>query len=212
VEEFVDQFNELKAALQLNEFYLYGHSWGTALALECYSADTNGIRGLIFNSPYFSTAIWEADADSLITLLPIETQEAIKLGEATGNYKSNAYQDANKVYLKNYGLRKKPLTPKRNMKPARGNYFMYNYMWGPTEFTATGTLKTYNSIAKLKKVNIPVLFITGEFDEARPSTVKNFQNMVPHSEFEIIKGAGHATMHDNLRKNKKAIRKFLKEN
>ncbi len=131
VHEFVDQVADLKTHLKLNEFYLYGHSWGTALALEYYTAHPEGVKGIIFNSPYFSTAIWEADADTLIDLLPDTIQTAIAQGEASGNFEAESYQQANTFYLKNYGLRKKPLAIPIETKPARGNYFIYNYMWGP---------------------------------------------------------------------------------
>lgn len=209
VNEFVEQVAELKEHLKLNDFYLYGHSWGTALALEYYSAYPTGVNGIIFNSPYFSTAIWEADADTLIKELDPITQQAIANGEKSGDFKSAAYQYANEVYGDHYMLRRKRRSSKLDTEPAPGNYFMYNYMWGPTEFTATGTLKNYDIIDKLKKVTIPTLFITGEFDEARPATVRYFQTLVPASKTVVLKNAGHATMHDNLRKNRKAIRKFL---
>lgn len=211
VKEFVEQVAQLKKHLNLNEFYLYGHSWGTALALEYYSAYPTGVKGIIFNSPYFSTAIWEADADTLISVLPISVQNAITKGESTGDFSAADYQHANSVYAAHYGLRKKRLHSDLDTAHAPGNFFMYNYMWGPTEFTATGTLKTYDIMDKLKKVNVPTLFITGEYDEARPATVRYFGSLVPHSKTVIIKNAGHATMHDNLRANRKAIRKFLNQ-
>lgn len=211
VNEFIEQVALLKKHLNLNEFYLYGHSWGTALALEYYSAYPAGVKGIIFNSPYFSTAIWEADADTLIRALPISVQEAIAKGESTGDFSAASYQQANTVYAANYGLRKKRLSSDLDTARAPGNYFIYNYMWGPTEFTATGTLKTYDIMDKLKKVNVPTLFITGEYDEARPTTVLYFRSLVSGSKTVIIKNAGHATMHDNLRANRKAIQKFLKK-
>lgn len=211
VNEFVEQVELLKKELKLNEFYLYGHSWGTALALEYYSTYPTGVKGIIFNSPYFSTAIWEADADTLIMALPLSVREAIKKGEESGDFSAASYQDANTVYAANYGLRKKALRSDLDTVRAPGNYFIYNYMWGPTEFTATGTLKTYDSMDKLKKITVPTLFITGEFDEARPSTVRYFGSLVAGSKTVIIKNAGHATMHDNLRANRKAIQDFLKK-
>ena len=82
-------------------------------------------------------------------------------------------------------------------------------MWGPSEFTSIGTLKYYDLSNRLGEIAVPTLFITGEFDEARPTTVKYFQSQVPNSEFVEIKGSGHATMHDNLKDNVKAIRDFL---
>lgn len=210
VDKFVQQVADLKTHLKLDEYYLYGHSWGTALALEYYSEYPKGVKGIIFNSPYFSTAIWEEDADTLIAKLPPHIQDAIAKGEASGDFTSFSYQNANTVFAANYGLRKKRRKSKLDNKKAPGNYFIYNYMWGPTEFTATGTLKNFDNVDKLKKIKVPTLFITGEFDEARPATVRRFKSMVPRAKFELIKNAGHATMHDNLRRNRKVIRNFLK--
>jgi len=209
VDYFVEQVAALRSELKLDEVILYGHSWGTALALEYYTKYPKGVKAIIFNSPYFNTAIWEKDADTLISFLPDSIQSAIEIGENTGDFESRSYQIANMVYAKNYGLRKKRLSSKLDTVAASGNYFIYNYMWGPTEFTATGTLKTYDNMYNLKKVNVPTLFITGEYDEARPQTIQYFQTLVPGSETAIIKGAGHATMHDNLSQNKKVIEQFL---
>ena len=57
VDEFVEQVKALTDELNLNEFYLTGHSWGTALALEYYLKYPKGIKGIVFNSPYFSTSL-----------------------------------------------------------------------------------------------------------------------------------------------------------
>lgn len=209
VDNFVEQVAALKTYLGLNEFYLHGHSWGTALALEYYSKHPQGIKALIFNSPYFSTPVWTADADTLIATLPDSVQLAIKTGEETGEFSAPSYQMANTVYAKNFGVRKTRLTSELDTVAAPGSPFIYNYMWGPTEFTATGTLKTYDNLENVKKVSVPTLFITGEFDEARPATVRYFQSMVPNSRLAIIEGAGHGTMHDNLDQNLRAIKSFL---
>lgn len=208
VNKFVAQVHALRKALNLEEVYLHGHSWGTALALESYLAHPEGVKGIVFNSPYFSTALWEADADTLITYLPDSIQKAIEIGEREGNFTSEAYQNANRIFLKNYGIRKKKPSNPWDTVQAKSNDFIYNYMWGPTEFTATGTLKTYDRLESLKEIKVPTLFVTGEFDEARPTTVKSFQDLVENSEFVVIEGAGHGTMHDNREQNVNAIRDF----
>ncbi len=208
VEKFVAQVHALRQALHLEEVYLHGHSWGTALALESYLAHPEGVKGIVFNSPYFSTSLWEADADTLITYLPDSIQRAIETGEREGNFTSKAYQNANHIFMKNYGIRnEKPSNPWDTVQ-AKRNDFIYNYMWGPTEFTATGTLKTYDRLESLKEIEVPTLFLTGEFDEARPTTVKRFQGLVENSEFVVIEGAGHGTMHDNREQNINVIRDF----
>jgi len=209
VDHFIEQVAALKAELGLEAFYLHGHSWGTALALEYYTHHPEGIKGLIFNSPYFNTRIWKADADTLIMTLPDSVQQAIRVGEQTGDFQSAGYLMANEVYAKEFGVRKMRLLSDLDTVEAKGSKFIYNYMWGPTEFTATGTLKNYDNLDELPRVSVPTLFITGEYDEARPKTVATFQKLVKGSKFVVIEGAGHGTMHDNLKQNMGAIRMFL---
>ena len=211
VENFVEQVEALKTSLGLKEFYLHGHSWGTALALEYYLKYPKGIKAIIFNSPYFSTSMWKADADTLISMLPDSIQLAIKTGEEKHDFESPEYKNANEVFSKNFGVRKTKLTSELDTVTSKGNSFIYNYMWGPTEFTATGTLINYDRVQSLKMIKVPTLFITGEFDEARPATVQYFQSLVPGSKFVMIDGAGHGTMHDNRSQNIAAIKNFLDE-
>jgi len=54
-------------------------------------------------------------------------------------------------------------------------------LWGPSEFSATGTLEKYERVAYLKKLNIPVLFVCGEFDEATPASI-NLRTMASEGE------------------------------
>jgi proline iminopeptidase len=206
---FVEQVSALVSSLQLNSFYLHGHSWGTALALEYYLQYPKGVKAIIFNSPYFSTKLWKKDADILIKTLPDSIQIAIAEAEKTGNYNSAAYTNANTVYAKKFGVRNTRLSSDLDTIMAAGNGFIYNYMWGPTEFTATGTLINYDRISSLPKIKVPALFITGEFDEARPQTVRYFSSLVKNSQFGIIEGAGHGTMHDNKAKNIQLIKDFI---
>jgi proline iminopeptidase len=211
IEHFVYQVHQLKTALKLRQFYLYGHSWGTTLAMEYYLLYPKGIKALIFNSPMFSEPVWSSDADTLIGLLPDSIQFAIETAEMKGVYNVHGYGQAIDVYSKNYILRNSYIITDIDSLPANGNDSIYRYMWGPSEFTATGTLKNYDITSRLAEIRIPSLFITGEFDEARPSSVQYFHTLVPGSKFEVIKDAGHATMHDNVRQNIKSITDFLNE-
>ena len=88
---------------------------------------------------------------------------------------------------------------------------IYTYMWGPSEFTATGTLKNYEGADKLPGIKIPSLFLGGEFDEARPSTVQYYQSLTPGSTYAMVENAAHITMHDNPNQNNQINSEFLKE-
>ena len=88
---------------------------------------------------------------------------------------------------------------------------VYEYMWGIEEYSVNGTLNGYDGKEILKKINVPVLYITGEYDTATPSTVKKYQEITPNSRIEIIKNAGHQTLNDNEEMDLKIIESFLKE-
>ena len=58
---------------------------------------------------------------------------------------------------------------------SRGGEVALEYMWGPSEFVATGKLREYDRIGQLSRLKIPTLFLAGEYDEARPATMREFQ-------------------------------------
>jgi len=82
-------------------------------------------------------------------------------------------------------------------------------MLGPSEFYSTGILKHFDATAILRGITVPTLFIAGEFDEATPSSTRDFSRLVPGSEFVMIPRSGHLTMHDNPSALLAAVRTFL---
>jgi len=58
-------------------------------------------------------------------------------------------------------------------------------------------------------VQEPVLYLIGEFDATRPSTVRKYQELTPNAEFHLIKSAGHQTVHDNPKEAIETIDDFL---
>ena len=56
---------------------------------------------------------------------------------------------------------------------------------------------------------MPVLFQCGEFDEARPDTIREQAGLTPNAEIAIIAGSGHLTMIDAPDLANGAVRNFL---
>lgn len=86
---------------------------------------------------------------------------------------------------------------------------IYNHMWGPSEFTATGLLRTHDRTEVLKDIRVPALYLCGEYDEARPDTIRAFHEMTPGSKMHIVQGAAHVTMHDAPGVDAAVIKEFL---
>lgn len=211
IEKNVEQLEQVRKALKLEKFYLYGHSWGTMLGMDYYVKYPKGIQGLVFSSPLFSAKIWTDDADTLIKTLPEATQKAIRESERQKNYENEAYMEAMKVYYKAYVRRS---DKSKSQQDSAAKFFgenVYNFMWGPSEFTATGNLLNYNRLKDLPKITVPTLLTAGEYDEARPSSVRYYTSLIPGAQFKEIPQAAHSTMMDNPKEYIGVLREFLKK-
>ena len=211
VERYVNEVEQVRKELKLEKVILFGQSWGTALSLEYYLKYPEHVDGIIFSSPYFSTKRWIRDANDLVETLPDSIQNIIRTNERNKTFDNEEYKDAVALFYSKFLRRKE--RPKA-VKDTASKYFgtnVYEYMWGPSEFTANGTLLNYDRIDKLQEVKVPVLFITGQFDEARPETVKYYQSLVPDAQYREIPDSGHATLNDNPEVTISVIREFLNE-
>jgi len=212
IDRYVEELEQVRKALNLKDFYLYGQSWGPALGLDYYLKYPKEVKALIFSSPLFSTKLWIKDADTLIATLPDSVQLIIRENEKNKTFDNAAYRSAVKLYYSKY-LRR---TERRKSQADSARMFsgtnVYEFMWGPSEFTATGNLLQYDRVDRLKEIVVPTLLLTGEFDEARPGTIMYFQSLIPGSEFTEIKDSGHATVHDNPDQTISRINEFLQKN
>ena len=205
------QLKDLKALLnelKINNFYLYGHSYGTMLAVEYYFKNENLPKALILASPCMSTKIWEQDADTLINSMDTAFSKPLKNFKA-GNYKDTGnYSHAIIAYYSNFYNRK--TNQYIDSSVARNGQNLYLHMWGKEDFLATGNLKNYDRISDLHNISIPTLLTAGEFDAARPNTVKIYQSLIPNAKYSMIANAAHSTMNDNTEADVKAIIDFIK--
>jgi len=209
IDHYVEELEQVRKALDLKDFYLYGHSWGTMLGMDYYLKYPDEVKAIIFHSPLFSTDLWIKDADTLISTLPDSIQLIIRENEKNKTYTTDEYLSAVKLYYTKFLRRKEQSQARIDSSNLFTGLNVYEFMWGPSEFTATGNLVNYDRVDRLKEVTVPTLLLTGEYDEARPSTVRYFQSLIPGSEFKEIKNAGHVTMHDNLPETISAINEFL---
>jgi len=206
---YLKELKEIHDTLGLKDYYIFGHSWGTIYAVEYYFAHPEGIKGLILSGPALDIHRWSKDADTLIATLPDSIQKTIRVNEKNGTFDSPEYQAAVDYYYKLYLARKQPWSSNIDSAFSQAGMNVYLHMDGPSEFTLSGNLKDYDATGKLGNIKVPTLFIGGEYDEARPETVRYYASLVPGAKVAIIPNAGHLSMEDNPEANNKAIRDFL---
>jgi len=186
---FVDEIEKLRDVLKLDELHILGASWGSSILIEyLITKNPKGVESVIFKSPLLSTTVWIDDAKILLSQLPTNLQDTIKKYEALEDYNAPPYLAAtDSFYVRFLSRSQWPEIPPPECDGILGfNVDIYNYMWGPTEFSATGTLKNFDRTADLHKINQPILFLAGQYDEARPETMYKFKELAPNSKVVII--------------------------
>lgn len=209
IDHYVEELESLRKALKLDDLCIYGQSWGPALGVDYYLKYPKEVKALILSSPLLSTDMWTKDADTLIATLPDSIQVTIRENEKNKTFDNPDYKNAVQMYYSKF-LRRKERS--KDQKDSSSMFFgtnVYEYMWGPSEFTATGTLLNYDRVNRLKDIAVPTLLMTGEYDEARPNTVRYFQSQISGAEFTVIKNSCHATIHDNPEQTLARLSEFL---
>ncbi|HEY5823507.1 MAG TPA: alpha/beta fold hydrolase, partial [Cyclobacteriaceae bacterium] len=183
----------------LDDFHLLGSSWGGSVAIEYMAThNTNAVASVIFAAPLISTSQWMKDAKVLISKLSPAVQDTINKYETLRNYRAPSYLAATDTFYSNFMSRRKGLPRATGCDGVpKSNDAIYEYMWGATEFSATGTLRTFDRINDLHNIAKPTLFIGGEFDEVLPETLRYYQTLVPGSEVAVVPNAGHDKTGDN---------------
>ncbi len=194
IERYVEELAQVRAALGLERVHILGQSWGSMLAVDyMLRRKPDGVVSLTLAGPALSMSRWIADADAWLAELPPETQRIIREAEASGDYESQAYQDAMAEYYKLHVCRMDPWPDcvQRALSAEKMGKAAYEYMCGPSEFTINGTLKDYERADRLKEITVPTLFVCGRYDEATPETTEFYHRMMPGSEFAVIEEASH---------------------
>lgn len=195
IAHFVAELDSLRSALGIERFHLLGHSWGTMLGLEYYRAHPDRVLSLSFGSPVWDVPAYEARARALVATLSDSAQRAIRQADRDHKYDAPAFANAMNEFYALY-LFRHPVQVDLDSSFAVFNQAIYVYMQGPSEFTITGTLKTYQVTDFLTRIAVPTLVTVGEFDEVGPELVRGHAAMIPGARFEILAGAAHMTPWD----------------
>jgi len=209
---FVKELEYLIHAWGLSEFHLMGGSWGTSLAIEYYlKYKGRGIKSLVLQSPLISSSDWQRDADRLKKKLPGKVQNVIYHCEAVKATDAKVYKEAVDLYYGRHVLRnaKKRLAASKRKNP--NGIKIYEHMWGASEFSATGTLKTYDRSTHLTHILVPTLIVCGEHDEATPSTGLKYAKQLPQGQFAEVKSASHSIWEEKPARLATVIQRFIKK-
>ena len=200
VERFVAELEAIRKALGVERWHMVGHSWGAALALEYAAAYPEHTASTVLAGTFISTPHWIMGTNLLIRQLPDAVQADILACESPAPPPAETCVAATTAFAATYSGR--PDRPARSpealayLKRYNGRGFnpkLYNAMWGPSEFSARGSLVGYDGTPLLARMNgNRTLFMVGQYDEAQLDQVLDFVTLTPGAELAVVPGGSHA--------------------
>jgi proline-specific peptidase len=217
VERFVQELEAIRIKLDIEQWHIVGHSWGAAIALEYSVRYPERVGSTVFGGTFISTSHWVKDANLLIGRASKLVQETLFSCESkTPPSKEECQEAFRNLYSKYYTpvpVGKEIVDYDVKTGGTKFNSKIYNAMWGPSEFSSSGSLLTYDGIGHLAKLDGKrTMFIVGQYDSARVDTVQDYVTMTPGAELSIIPGGSHGYIKDRPMETEAILRGWFRRN
>lgn len=198
VERFREEVEQVRAALGLEDFYLFGQSWGGMLGIEYALKYQQHLKGLIISNMTASIPSYVASITALRQQLPPEVIRTLEKYETTGEYTAPEYEALmfKQIYTKHI-CRLDPW-PEPLVRMFRHlNTQVYNTMQGPNEFVVTGTFKDWDRWNELPQITVPTLLSVGRFDTMSVADIEKMGALLPHARVAICEQGSHCSLYDD---------------
>lgn len=212
---YVEEVEQVRKGLGLDQFYIVGHSWGSMLAMEYLAKYQSHVKGAVFSNMTAGIKDYTDYSDTLKRKLFSAADKALYDSlDKRKAYSSPQYTDLlmNKLYSQvicRIPLAQWPEPLLRGFRKA--NQTIYIQMQGVDEFHVTGNFKNWDFWSRLPDIKIPVLVLGGQHDEMNPESMKKEGQLLPDSRTYLCPDGSHMSMYDDQQRYFSALTNFLKE-
>lgn len=211
LERYTQEVEEVRQALGLEHFVLFGHSWGGILALEYALHHQEFLRGLVISDMTAGTQAYLKRTAALKLQLPPSTLVRLKALEAKQDYDSPEYQKIMMDDLYPKAICRILPWPESVTRAFRlSNQKIYNQMQGKSEFLVTGNLKDWERWDRLHEIKVKALTIGARYDEMDPEDMKKMATLMPQGTNAYCPNGSHLCMWDDQEIYFHHLLKFLK--
>ncbi|EME83683.1 uncharacterized protein MYCFIDRAFT_211389 [Pseudocercospora fijiensis CIRAD86] len=179
---FMEELDNVKRYLGIEEFDLLGQSWGGMLAGQ-YAIEKQpaGLRKLIISNSPSNMKVWVDVGNRLRKQLPKEIQDTLDRCEREGKVETPEYEEAVMYFYSLHVCRVDPFPKEleKSFEQLGEDNTVYYSMCGPSEFFIIGNLKNWSITGKLDQITettVPggILIMNGYYDEAQDETTEAF--------------------------------------
>jgi proline iminopeptidase len=214
ISRYVEEVEQVRKALGLENFYIAGHSWGGMLAMEYLHKYQSHVKGAVLSNMTAGmqdflgyTAQLKEKLFSKRDIALYDSLDKLK------KYASPEYSDLlmNKLYsqvLCRLPMEQWPEPLLRSFKKL--NHTIYEQMQGVDEFHVTGNFRNWEFWDKLPELKIPILVLGAQNDEMNPESMKKEGRLLPNSHTYICPNGSHMAMYDDQQNYFSNLISFLK--
>lgn len=213
IPRFVEEVEQVRKGLGLENFYLFGHSWGSMLAMEYLQKYQSHVKAAVLSNMTAGFNSYIAYAEQLKNkffdandLKKYDSLDKLK------KYDSPEFQDLLMTKLYSHVMCQLKEWPEPLMRAfKRANMSIYVQMQGVDEFHVTGNIRNWEMWDRLSNIKTPTLVIGGMNDEMNPEDMKREGQLIPNSRTYLCPNGSHMSMYDDQQNYFRELIRFLKD-
>ena len=210
LERYTREVEEVRRALGLDNFVLFGQSWGGILAIEYALNYQQHLRGLVISNMTAGMQSYLKRTAAIKLQLPADSLARLQALEAKEDYDSPEYQKIMMEDLYPKMLCRTNPWPEPVTRAFRhANFAIYNQMQGKSEFLVTGNLKDWERWDRLHEIKVKTLTIGAQYDEMDPDDMRKMAALMPNGRNAFCPNGSHMAMWDDQDVYFKSVLDFL---
>jgi proline iminopeptidase len=206
----VAEVGAVVAALGLNQFHVFGNSWGGMLAQQYVLDSPTAAASLTISNSLASMARFCEDAARLKSGLDAATQSAIDRHEAAGTTDSTEYKAAIRTWYETHLCRARPWPEELMESLNDAGTEIGETMIGPSAFRIVGNLRNWDVVDRLAEIALPTLLVAGRFDQNSPEHMWEMHQRIDGSQFELFESSAHFPFIEEPARFDRVMRDFLR--
>jgi len=212
VERYTEEVEQVRRALGLERFVLFGHSWGGFLAIEYALRYQQRLAALVISNMTASTAAYVEYAKVLRAQLPPDVLARMAAFEARREYHAPEYEELLRTTLYQRHLCRLDPWPEPLERALRFlNAQVYETMQGPDEFNIIGNYKDWDRWSDLHRIGVETLLLGGRHDTMSPAQIARMSQLMPRARAVICENGSHMAMYDDQARYFAALLGFLRQ-
>ena len=210
IERFTAEVEEVRKGLGLDNFVLYGQSWGGMLGIEYALKFQKHLKGLVISNMTASIPSYLKYVNELRANFGKETIAILEKYEKANDYNNPEYQQVliDKLY-NNHICRIVPWPEPVARMFRHMAVPVYNTIQGNNEFVVTGNFGNWDRWKDLPKISVPTFLTVGKYDTMRESDIREMAKLLPNSSFHLTENGSHLSMWDDQESYFKGLLGFL---